>query len=130
MRQRISSGSPWEPIVGYSRAMRSGSFLAISGSTAAQPDGSVAHVGDMHGQARATLEVIGGALAEAGAGFEHVIRTRMYVTDISRWEEAGRAHAEVFAEIRPATSMVAVSRLIHPDMLIEIEADAIVPERR
>ncbi|MCA9762083.1 MAG: RidA family protein, partial [Gemmatimonadetes bacterium] len=99
-------------------------------STAAQPDGSVAHVGDMHGQARATLEVIGRALAEAGAGFEHVIRTRMYVTDISRWEEAGRAHAEVFAEIRPATSMVEVSRLIHPDMLIEIEADAIVPERR
>ena len=129
-RQRVSSGAPWEPIVGYSRAVRAGQMICVSGSTAAQADGSVAHVGDAYGQAKATLDVIVQALAELGARPEDVIRTRIYVTDITQWEAVGRAHGELFSEIRPATSMVQVAKLIHPDMLVEIEADAIVFETR
>jgi enamine deaminase RidA (YjgF/YER057c/UK114 family) len=130
MRQRVSTGVIWESTVGYSRAVRSGSFVSVSGSTAALPDGTVAHVGDPYGQARAAFEVIVAALAELGARPEDVIRTRMYLTDIGQWDAVGRAHGELFGEIRPATSMVQVAALIHPDMLVEIEADAVVHEHR
>lgn len=130
MRRRVSTGVIWESTVGYSRAVRSGPYVSVSGSTAALPDGTVAHVGDAYRQAKATLAVIVQALAELGARPGDVIRTRMYVTDITQWEAVGRAHGEVFGEIRPATSMVQVSALIHPDMLVEIEADAVVHEQR
>jgi enamine deaminase RidA (YjgF/YER057c/UK114 family) len=130
MRKRVSSGAPWEPIVGYSRAMRAGPWICVSGSTAANPDGTVSHVGDAYGQAKRTIEVIAAAITDAGGKLSDVVRTRMYLTDIALWEEVARAHGEVFGEIRPATSMVEVSRLIHPDMLVEIEADAYVMESR
>ena len=123
-RERISSGAKWESIVGYSRAIKVGSRIYVTGTTALGDDGELVAVGDAYGQARQCLLNIEKALKRLGAGFEHVVRTRMFVTDISLWEEYGRAHGEVFRDIMPATTMVEVSALIDPRMLIEIEADA------
>ncbi|HXH80668.1 RidA family protein [Nocardioides sp.] len=125
-RQLVSSGALWEPVVGYSRAVRVGQWVSVAGTTAAGDGGAVGG-DDIGAQAREALRRVVAALEQVGAGPEHVVRTRMFVTDISRWEEVGRAHGEVFGEIRPATSMVEVSRLIDPALLVEIEADAVVP---
>lgn len=127
-RKLISSGGPWEEIIGYSRAVRVGNVVSVSGTTAAQAEGGPVGGDDVYLQARYCFEVIERALAEAGATMADVVRTRMFLTDISRWEEAGRAHGEFFREVKPAATMVEASRLISPDLLIEIEVDAVVGE--
>ena len=126
--RRSRSASPWESIVGYSRAVRVGRDVRVAGTTATGDDGEIVAPGDPGGQTRYVLEKIGRALAQSGASMRDVVRTRLFVTDISAWEAIGRVHGEFFADIRPAATMVEVSRLITPGLLVEIEADAIVPE--
>ena len=125
-RQRVSANRPWERIVGYSRAVRVGNVIEVSGTAAAGPDGETLAPGDVYGQAREALRIIGEALQEAGGGFGDVVRTRVLLKDVATWEEAGRAHGEVFAEIRPANTTMGVAGFIDPAILVEIEATAVL----
>ncbi len=129
-RVRYSSGSVWEPVVGYSRAVRVGALVHVSGTTATGPQGKIVGVGDPYLQTQVALANIARALLAVGSGLDDVVRTRIYVTDISKWEQIGRAHGEVFGNVRPTTSMVQVSALISPEMLVEIEAEAVVGPRQ
>jgi enamine deaminase RidA (YjgF/YER057c/UK114 family) len=126
--ERYGSGTAWEPIVGYSRTVRAGPFVVVAGTTATGREGEVVGVGDPYEQTRQALNNVSEALVQAGASLQDVIQTRLYVTDIEQWEEVGRAHGEVFGDIRPVTAMVEISRLIDPAMLVEVEALAYVPD--
>ena len=127
-RKLVSSGSYLEPIIGFSRAVRVGNIIAVGGTAPIAAGGGTAAKGDVYGQAKRIFEIIGKALADAGAGFEHVTRSRVILTDMALWDDAAKAHAEVFGDIRPVTTVMAVSGFVDPDWLIEIEVDAVVPE--